>query len=101
MAEGDHANDALACAIDIKYLVYLVIVKGPDFTTTETETNGGEGKVLGDMAGIKVDISVGPLAILEFRALENSGPYKDGGGFCTHRLAEGRFGDVSAEVALL
>ena len=101
MAKGGHTNDALICAVNAEQRIYLVVVKCAFFATSEIEANCCEGEVFGDMAGIEVNVPVGSLAILEFAALEDGGPYKDGGGFGAHRLAEGSFGDGGAKVALL
>jgi hypothetical protein len=39
MADYGHADDTLADAVNVEYRIYLVIVKGPDFTTAKIQTD--------------------------------------------------------------
>src|SRR4030042_3344690 len=60
-AEGGHVDDALFFPVHAQYGIDLVIVKRGDLAGPKPYGHRSERHILGDMAGIEIDISVGPV----------------------------------------
>jgi hypothetical protein len=96
-----HANNTFVNAVNIQHRIYMVAVKSSDFTTAEIEANSGKGRVFCNVDSIKVNVSIGTLALLEFRTCENNCPDKGYSSFGTVAVRQNHCSNRATISALL
>ena len=93
-----HVYRAFLNAVHVEKCVRLVVVQGCDLAAAQAKSHSRKGDILSDVAGVEVDVAIGPLPILPRAAPKHSRPNEDDTGSQSHLLVERSSGDAQPEI---